>query len=301
MKRCLRCWTEFHGEDWNCPSCDFVPENIRGIPLFAPELAESGETFPQSSFARLSELEAGNFWFCARNRIIADAFLQICKVSGNLMEVGCGTGFVLAGLKGVAPEMDARGSELSTTALRFAAKRLPDTAFIQMDAREIPYTEEFDTIAVFDVLEHIEQDTRVLGEIRRALKPDGILLITVPQHPFLWSYMDEYSHHVRRYTFGDLASKLDATGLRIEQRTSFVSFLLPLMWMGRKFGRPQEANSDGMAELQLGKFTNLVLEGFLEIERRLIRWGVRFPFGGSLFVVARRVSPENSDVTNTPV
>jgi 2-polyprenyl-3-methyl-5-hydroxy-6-metoxy-1,4-benzoquinol methylase len=42
-----------------------------------------------------------------------------------------------------------------------------------MDARNIPFAEEFDIIGAFDVLEHIEQDTDVLAKMYQATQNGG--------------------------------------------------------------------------------------------------------------------------------
>ena len=77
-----------------------------------------------------------------------------------------------------------------------------------MDARRIPYEAEFDVIGAFDVIEHIYEDAAVLQQMHRAVRPGGGIIVTVPQHRFLWSKQDEFSCHFRRYTRGELMSKV---------------------------------------------------------------------------------------------
>ena len=50
---------------------------------------------------------------------------------------------------------------------------MPEARFFQMDARNIPFENEFDVIGVFDVLEHIEEDEIVFSQIFRAVKSGG--------------------------------------------------------------------------------------------------------------------------------
>ena len=87
-----------------------------------------------------------------------------------------------------------------------------------MDARNIPFESEFDVIGAFDVLEHINEDTEVLAQIYTALKAEGLMLISVPQHPWLWSSLDEYACHVRRYTALDIQQKIEAAGIPSDQK-----------------------------------------------------------------------------------
>jgi SAM-dependent methyltransferase len=157
-----------------------------------------------------------------------------------------------------------------------------------MDARAIPYAEHFDMIGAFDVLEHIAADNTVLAQARRALRRGGGLMITVPQHQFLWSQYDEHAHHVRRYGAQELKRKVLQAGFRIVMMTSFMSLVLPLMMLSRLMQRKPAAHYDVLAELRVGHIANLLLESVLALERALIRAGVRFPAGGSLLLIAQR-------------
>ncbi len=156
-----------------------------------------------------------------------------------------------------------------------------------MDARRIPYVDEFDVIGAFDVLEHIPEDEAVLVQLRSALKPGGGLLITVPQHPRLWSSADVYACHVRRYTASEIRCKVENAGFEIVRSTSFVSLLLPAMLASRRRGRDR-GDFDPRDEFRIGRTANRALEEILRIERWLIRTGVSFPVGGSRLIVARR-------------
>ena len=200
--------------------------------MFAAELA-SDAGFKDAHFQELVKLEARNFWFRALNRLIVWALQRYFPDKENILEVGCGTGFVLSGISAACPHLKLAGSEISSAGLAYAAQRVPGADFFQMDARAIPFAEEFDVIGAFDVLERIEEDEKVLGQMYRAIRAGGCLLITVPQHEFLWSRMDVHACHVRRYAERDLAAKVRAAGFEVLRLTSFVSLLLPLMLASR--------------------------------------------------------------------
>ena len=104
---------------------------------------------------------------------------------------------------------------------------------MQMDARNIPFVDEFDAIGAFDVLEHIEEDEQVLAQMHDALNHADVVLLTVPQHAWLWSLVDDYSCHVRRYSAKELHGKVRVAGFEILLSTSFVSSLLPIMLASR--------------------------------------------------------------------
>ena len=92
-------------------------------------------------------------------------------------------------------------------------------------------------VGAFDVIEHISEDEEALAQLRRAVRPGGGVLVTVPQHPRLWSPADDYGEHKRRYRRRELVEKVSAAGLEIERITSFVSLLLPAMIASRFLDR----------------------------------------------------------------
>jgi len=288
LRLCLRCDAAFSGEAWRCPRCGYDPPLIGGYPAFAPEQARGASGYDPSQFAELARLEAGNFWFRARNRLIAWAIGRYFPGARSLLEVGCGTGFVLAGMATVFPALKLAGSEAASEGLALAAARAPGASLMQMDARHIPFRGEFDVVGGFDVIEHVEDDRAVLAELRAAAVPGGGVLLTVPQHPALWSEYDARAGHVRRYGARELRTKVMEAGLEIVRMTSFVALLLPFMYLSRRAQRAPGAGYDPLAELRIVPWLNRILEGILGAERALISAGVNFPAGGSLLVVARR-------------
>lgn len=259
-----------------------------GFPAFAPELAGGGDGFDPALFAELARLEARNFWFRARNRLIVWALRRFFGDARSLLEIGCGTGFVLSGIAAALPHFRLAGSEADAGGLGFAARRVSGAELMQMDARRIPFEAEFDVVGAFDVIEHIEDDRAVLREMHRAARPGGGILLTVPQHPFLWSEYDVRARHVRRYRARELREKVLDAGFEIVTMASFVSLLLPLMMLSRLAQRAPKSDYDPLVELRLPGWLNALLEAVLDLERRLIRAGVRFPAGGSLLLVANK-------------
>ena len=243
--------------------------------------------FDPAFFDRLPEVEPRSFWFRARNRLIVSVLRRHFPAARSLLEVGCGTGFVLAGLRQAFPEWRLVGSELFPEALEYARARLgDDVELLELDARAMPYEHEFDVVGAFDVIEHIADDAGVLSGMRRAVVDGGGLLLMVPQHPRLWSEADELAHHVRRYTRRDLVAKIERAGFDVLQATSFVTTLLPAMVASRLAHRIARRPYDEFRDLEPGRL-NTPFERILDAERRLIERGVSLPVGGSLLIAAR--------------
>jgi trans-aconitate methyltransferase len=173
--------------------------------------------------------------------------------------------------------------------LPFAANRVKHAELLQMDARQIPYKDEFDVIGAFDVLEHIEEDETVLSQMLQALLPGGGIAITVPQHMWLWSYQDEHACHVRRYSAKELRKKVINAGFKVEYETSFVCLLLPAMFISRIFQKRPSRQITHLSELRLPTLINCAFKGIMFIEHLLIRLGISLPLGGSLLMVATKI------------
>lgn len=290
MKKCLACGTLFPSMETGCQSCNWKPELRDGFTAYAPALSQAGDGFKTTYFAELAPLEADYFWFRARNRLIIWALRKYARGLQSFLEIGCGTGYVLSGLADAFSGVRFHGSEIFTAGLAYAVSRQPTINFMQMDARQIPFVDEFDAIGAFDVLEHIQEDEQVLLQMREALKPGGIMLLTVPQHAWLWSPVDDYACHVRRYSAKELHAKVAGVGFEILRSTSFVSILLPAMMGSRLLqNKVSREKFDAAAELKISPWLNSIFYLLLRAELALVKLGFSLPLGGSRLLVARKI------------
>jgi SAM-dependent methyltransferase len=255
-------------------------------------MANSTVGFDPAAFAQLASREDGHFWFEPRNRLLVGLAGRFFPEAKCYLEIGCGTGAVLAAMAASREWSRLVGAEIHPTGLTYARQRLGNRAeFAQLDARKIPARATFDLIGAFDVLEHIAEDGAVMSEVYAALIPGGGFLVAVPQHPALWSRADDIGQHVRRYCRGELERKLSEAGFEIQFSTSYVSLLLPIMFMSRRLsrGRPDEDTYEfARRELDIPPTINSALRWVLEAEVAMTLKGVSWPIGGSRIVVARR-------------
>jgi SAM-dependent methyltransferase len=273
-----------------------APETVQGFPAFAPDFAHLHPDFPPDLFPGLARAEEKSFWFQGRNRIIQWLFRRFLGAeTHDVLEVGCGTGFVLRGLATTFPSYRLTGAEVYSAGLRFAQDRVPQAHFCQLDATNMPFESLFDAIGCFDVLEHIPDDEAALRGIAKALKPDGFLFITVPQHMWLWSAYDEAGGHKRRYSRSELVSKVQAAGYQVLFVSSFVSLLLPLMFANRFLQKEDKRSRAEVSEQSLRDLTpsgllNVIGSLCMRIDFFLLRLGLSLPLGGSLSMVVRKIS-----------
>ncbi len=288
MRRCVRCGGTAVDDDWRCEQCGNSPLIHENVLLFAPEVAFESDAFDSQAFGSLADLEAGSFWFRARNALIRMMLKRYFAELRSFLELGCGTGFILATVREAFPKAAIWGTEMLAAGLPWAKARIPSASLIQGDGRNLPFIEEFDVIGAFDVLEHVQEDVAVLGEIFRSVRRGGGLILTVPQHPWLWSRADEFAHHKRRYSRRELVEKVTLAGFKILRLTSFVSLLMPVLVTSRLQSRLVRKARDPWVEFQLPPIIDRTFERVMSVERWLIGHGISFGVGGSLLLVARK-------------
>lgn len=95
----------------------------------------------------------------------------------RVLVIGCGQGDELRLLQSDA----VTAFDLSFNAAQDARKLFPDYEYLQADGMMLPFSDKcFDLVFSSEVLEHILEPERMLSEVRRVLRPGGILLLTTP-------------------------------------------------------------------------------------------------------------------------
>ena len=98
---------------------------------------------------------------------------------GSWLDVGCSAGFVVAAAK--AAGFDAHGIEIESAAVKYARSTLDLDNVVVGVLEEHNYAEQsFDVISLYDVIEHVPDLNRVVGELKRILKPAGVIEIRTP-------------------------------------------------------------------------------------------------------------------------
>jgi SAM-dependent methyltransferase len=274
-----------------CPHCGKAPVHREGFLSFIVDTPQDLESFDKGYFPELYKLEHDHFWFRYRNSLIIWALEKYFPKIQKILEIGCGTAFVLSELYRYNNELTLSGSDLYFEALLFANTRLPKASFYQMDACAIPFQDEYDLIMALDILEHVENDVIALGEIYCSLKTGGGLFLTVPQHKWLWSMHDEKAFHKRRYTWQELEGKMVSCGFKVVYHTSFISLLLPIMIASRLVGAlflKMQKSYDPLRELRISPVANTIFNIVCILEERLVKMGYCLPTGGSLLCIGMK-------------
>jgi SAM-dependent methyltransferase len=253
--------------------------------------------YDPAAFSALYEAEERHFWFRARNALIEVlAKSALSRVEAPcILEIGCGTGNVLRTLNRVRKNGLVVGLDFHTEGL-LLAKRRCSVPLVQASAQQAPFAIGFDLLGMFDVLEHIADDTAALKVARDLLRPGGTLLITVPAHMKLWSYADDFARHCRRYEIAELGDRLAVAGLELEFISPFMSILYPALRLWRRLNgsgsgtNVQQFNRD----LTVIPILNELVAWALTLEARWVGARRRLRYGASLVAVA--VRPKTSRV-----
>jgi SAM-dependent methyltransferase len=256
--------------------------------MLAPQIARGDGSDATYALPALFDAESRHFWFTSRSALIAWAAARYFPRASSLLDVGCGSGGLLAALTIRKSAMTLTGADALIDGLRFARSRLPEVELMQLDARHLPFRDEFDLAGAFDVLEHLDDDESLLRQMHAAVRSGGGILVTVPQHPWLWSRSDDFSRHRRRYRRGEIEARVARAGFRVRRTTSFTTLMLPLMAASRVLDRSRRSPFDPEAELRVGSAVNAVGGTLSLIERLAIQSGVSLPIGGSRLVVAAK-------------
>lgn len=150
-----------------------------------------------------------------RRETIARYLTQNAPHGSKLLDCGCGLGDVMSGLPN---GYDLHGFDFAESNVKVASRRLGDRAQIRQGSLyEIPFPDaSFDVALCTEVLEHIEDDSRAVGEIARILKPGGFLITAVP-YQYYWPDYLRLMGHFRHYTRESFSQLLASHGLMAEQ------------------------------------------------------------------------------------
>ena len=128
-------------------------------------------------------------------------------LKGHVLEVGAGIGGVTKELAKIADQVTSLEPNPDLFhSLRTEVSKMPNVKILQADTAMLSDTVQrdhsgkFDVVLYLNVLEHIQDDVDELRRARRLLVPNGVLIIVVPAHKWLYSRIDRLTGHYRRYS-----------------------------------------------------------------------------------------------------
>jgi SAM-dependent methyltransferase len=294
IHRCPACGGPFEARPsaLACAACGAAYPLQDGIARFSGGGASS-PGYDTRYFDLLAQVEDEQFWFVSRREVILDGLRRAVPdlAARPLYDVGCGPGGLLAFLAAHGVPV-AGACDAFIEGLVLARRRLDvPLAHVAGDGPP-PLAPGQKMLGMFDVLEHLDDDEGTLRWAAEVLEPGGVLVVTVPAHPFLFDEADVLAFHRRRYRRRELDEKLRRAGFEVRLLTHFMSPLVPMLMVLRPIGRllrtrGRSAADQRDAELEVVPVLNGVMRAVLALERRALRLA-RAPFGTSLLAVAAR-------------
>jgi len=232
-------------------------------------------------------VEEDHWWYRGRREVIK-AVIERLPLPGEarILDAGCGSGRNMVELASYGTVV---GVELSERAVERARARAVGEV-IRGSLEELPFPEgSFDLAVCLDVIEHLDDDLAALRELRRVVRKDGWLVLTVPAYQWLWSHHDVVNQHRRRYNRRQLLAVAAKAGWRSERATYFNSLLLPLAVAARLAARTSRRRGERSADLWLppGPLNALLEQPLLAEAAVLGGTNLTLPCGLSVLAVLR--------------
>ena len=248
-------------------------------------------------------IEENSFWYQLRNTCILQIINKF-QPKGNIVEIGGGNGYVSKaiqdnGFEVILIEPDYNGI---VNAKKRGIRNLVCSTLSDLKGTE----KKLENAALFDVLEHVKDDSKFINQLWMYLKDEALLFITVPSYNILYSMEDIHAGHFRRYSLKKLKQVLINNGFIIEYQTYLFSYLffpiyflkaLPtILKIGKyksldKYTTKQNEHTYKSEHLVKNNLFLKVLNIFHHIELMIIRNLTKIPFGSSCLIVARKINP----------
>lgn len=237
------------------------------------------------------ELELTHWWFVGK-RLAAAALLRCVEpIAGPRVDVGAGTGAMLAEHLGRGP---AVGVELDPLAAALCARRV-GPVLVRGRSNALPLANGFaGLVTVMDMLYHQGVDLPgTLAECHRVLRPGGYLLVFDAAYQGLLGPHDRSMHAARRFSRAGLALRMERAGFQVIRAGYRNALLAPgvialrLLAKWRDRLRGQRTGPPASDVGHLPEAVNRLLLGLMAHEARWLRHH-DLPLGTSVCILARK-------------
>jgi len=231
--------------------------------------------------------------------------LESLPKTGKVLEVGCGAGQFIRAIKKRRPELECYGCDISETTIQKAKSIFDGVEYNLSEESIFPYEDSsFDTILIYDVLEHVENPDEILKEVRRVLKGGGQFYMFVPCEGDSLSYWNflrkigigkdltkKYAGHINYFTrrgIYDILKKYELTIISkrfsehvVGQKLGILSFFLMDRY-AKKNGLKQVNNEAYFKKVKLG-----FLRGFINSLLYFESWVLQLIPSPNLHIISK--------------
>jgi SAM-dependent methyltransferase len=235
----------------------------------------------------MAEAEDRMWWYQAVRTNLVEAYRRWPGVKEKpLLDAGCGTGGQLARIGEEDKSRQRLGIDFEPVAAHYARQKSSAPVAVA-SANDLPFADEsLGALLSVDVLCHRMVDPdRTLAEAKRCLAPGGVMIANLPAYQWMLSSHDKRVHNTRRFTPARARELFVGAGFAVREVRFWNSLLFPVMLLHRTLLDKDEAKSDVTA---YPKLLEWLFGAIMRFESALTHIGLRFPFGGSILVVAEK-------------
>ena len=203
------------------------------------------------------------------------------NIGKNILDIGCGDAFFDYKLMDEIKDINNfYGIDI------FSETEFKDGKYTLINDYKKIKNKKFDTILMFDVLEHVEDDVDFLeNTVFPLLKDNGKVFMTVPAYQSLFSKHDQELKHYRRYNIKMIKNAVKKTNFKIIKYHYFYLSLLPLRILSKLLNRDDKVNE--WKKNEKNSITKIVKK-ILNIDYFICKKMNKLSFGLSLFVVLEK-------------
>lgn len=230
--------------------------------------------------------DPSHFWVRRRFEVLRRLFRRTPVHCPRVAEIGCGNGLFQVQLEEFL-DQPVDGIDLNEKILQQNGIQRGALYLYDIRERNPRFERYYNSVFLFDVIEHIADEPAFLDAVLFHLAPAGLLFFNVPAHMALFSEFDVAVGHVRRYDAAAFKSLAARQGLEILQWTYWGLPMVPLLFI-RKMLLAKKTDRDTICSGfdSRGRLFNEALMTLSRLER--IPQKI---YGTSLMAVARRRQP----------
>jgi ubiquinone/menaquinone biosynthesis C-methylase UbiE len=242
----------------------------------------------QDEYLKLAEVEDEMWYFRSlHGHVRRELEAAGLPARARILDAGCGTGGLSLRLSTAHPEWNLSAIDFSALACDLARRRCgPAVDVRQASITALPFADEtFDAVMPVDVISQVDDAVGAINECFRVAKRGALVIVNVPAYMWMWSYHDDACQTKYRYTRAEIRALLRQAGFREPRITHWNSLTFPAIWAKRRFFRTPADTSD------VKRYPLPIEAGFsaaMGIEHAVIEMGGQWPWGSSIFAVARK-------------
>ena len=237
----------------------------------------------KSIYLKQIDNESKHWWFKARREILNKQIKKYStKKKMSILDFGSGSGTNIYMLSKYG-EVDVYEKDNKTT--NFLKKKFTKNGIKII--KKCFSKKKYDLILAADVIEHIKNDKKIINNLNKILKKNGLIIVTVPAYQFLFSKKDQALKHFRRYNLNGLKKLFnsDFKTLKISYYNSLLFIPIAIAIIFFKLINRQFVNE---VEVKPNNILNYILYSIFKFEKFILKY-FNFPFGISIISIFKKV------------